>query len=96
MNYVDGFDAPVERDGSIKLHGPEGFEGMLKACRLAAECLDMLVPMVKPGVSTEELDRAAFEIVVDNGGVPACLGYRGYQHTTCTSINLMGCSSSPQ
>ncbi len=95
MNYVDAIDAPPERDGAIKLHGPDGFEGMRKAGRLAAQCLDMLVPMVKPGVSTEALDKAAFEFVVDNGGVPACLGYRGYQHTTCTSINHVVCHGIP-
>ena len=95
MNYVDAFDAPDVRDGAIKLHGPDGFEGMRKAGKLAAACLDMLVPMVKPGVSTAELDRAALEFVMDNGGVPACLGYRGYQHTTCTSINHVVCHGIP-
>ena len=95
MNYVDAFDAPEVRDGAIKLHGPDGFEGMRKAGKLAAACLDMLVPMVKPGVSTAELDRAALEFVMDHGGVPACLGYRGYQHTTCTSINHVVCHGIP-
>lgn len=95
MNYVDAIDAPMTRDGAIKIHGEDGFAGMRKAGRLAAECLDMLAPLVKPGVSTEELDRLAFEFVVDNGGVPACLGYRGYQHTTCTSINHVVCHGIP-
>ena len=78
MNYIDAKDADDIRDGAIKLHSPDDFEGMRKAGRLAAECLDMLVPMVMPGVSTAELDKAAFEFVLDNGAVPACLGYRGY------------------
>jgi len=95
MNYIDAIDAPLTRDGAIKLHGPEGFEGMRKAGRLAAACLDMLAPLVVPGISTEELDRKAFEFVVENGGVPACLGYRGYQHTTCTSINHVVCHGIP-
>ncbi len=95
MNYVDAIDAPDIRDGAIKLHGPEAFEGMRKAGHLAAACLDMLAPMVQPGVSTEDLDKAAFEFIVDNGGVPACLGYRGYQHTTCTSINHVVCHGIP-
>jgi len=95
MNYVDAIDAPMTRDGAIKLHSADGFAGMRKAGRLAAACLDMLAPMVKPGISTEELDRAAFEFIVDNGGTPACLGYRGYQHTTCTSINHVVCHGIP-
>jgi len=95
MNYVDANSAEDLRDGAIKLHGPDGFEGMRKAGRLAAECLDMLVPMVKPGVTTAALDKAAFEFVVDNGAVPACLGYRGYQHTVCTSVNHVVCHGIP-
>ena len=43
----------VLRDGTIKLHGPEGFEGMRKAGRLAAEILDELAGFVQPGVTTE-------------------------------------------
>jgi len=95
MNYVDASSAEDLRDGAIKLHGQDGFEGMRKAGRLAAECLDMLTDMVKPGVSTAALDKAAFEFVVDNGAVPACLGYRGYQHTVCTSINHVVCHGIP-
>ena len=95
MNYVDAIDAPNIRDGAIKLHSPSDFEGMRKAGRLAAECLDMLVPLVVPGVTTAELDMAAFEFVTANGGIPACLGYRGYQHTTCTSVNHVVCHGIP-
>ena len=95
MNYIDAKDAPDMRDGAIKLHTEADFEGMRKAGRLAAECLDLLVPMVKPGVTTAALDKAAFEFVVDNGGIPACLGYRGYQHTICTSINHVVCHGIP-
>jgi methionyl aminopeptidase len=43
----------VYRDGTIKLHGPEGFEGMRKAGRLAAEILDEIVQYVRPGVATD-------------------------------------------
>lgn len=95
MNYIDASEAEDMRDGAIKLHSAADFEGMRKAGRLAAECLDMLVPMVKPGVTTAALDKAAFEFVVDNGAVPACLGYRGYQHTVCTSVNHVVCHGIP-
>ena len=49
-------DRVEARNGVIKLHGPEGFAGMRRAGRLAAEILDALVPHVVPGVSTQELD----------------------------------------
>ena len=43
MTFVDANTAPVRKTGQIKLHGPDAFEGMRKAGRLAAEALDMLV-----------------------------------------------------
>ena len=83
------------KTGEIRLHGPEGFEGMRRAGRLAAECLDMLTPHVKPGAVTEDLDRLAREFILDNGGLPACLGYRGYRHTVCISVNHVVCHGIP-
>jgi methionyl aminopeptidase len=83
------------KTGEIRLHGPEGFEGMRRAGRLAAECLDMLTPHVKPGIVTEDLDRLAREFILDHGGLPACLGYRGYRHTLCISVNHVVCHGIP-
>ncbi len=75
-------DIPV-RTSAIKVHTPEDFEGMRRAGKLAAECLDMLTPYVVPGVLTEELDRLAREFTLDHGALPACLYYRGYPKTVC-------------
>ena len=61
MTYVDAALAPLRKTGQIKLHGPAAFEGMRQAGRLAAECLDMLAGEVKPGVTTERIDRLVFE-----------------------------------
>lgn len=83
------------RDGTIKLHGPAGFAGMRKAGRLAAEILDALVPLVVPGVETAELDRVVRQMSLDAGGVPATLGYRGYTHSCCISINHVVCHGIP-
>jgi methionyl aminopeptidase len=83
------------RTGQIKIHGPDGFEGMRRAGRLAAECLDMLTPYVKPGVATAELDRLAREFTLDHGALPACLYYRGYSHTLCISPNHVVCHGIP-
>ncbi len=83
------------RTGQIKLHGPEGFAGMRAAGKLAAACLDMLVPHVKAGVTTRTLDDLSREFVFDNGALPACLFYRGYRHTICTSLNHVVCHGIP-
>ncbi len=88
-------DAPQGRTGAIKLWGREAFDGMHKAGRLAAETLDMLVPHMVPGVTTAEIDRLIHQFIVERGGVPATLGYRGYTHSTCISINHVVCHGIP-
>jgi methionyl aminopeptidase len=95
MALAEDLIAPETRTGHIKIHGPEGFEGMRAAGRLAAECLDMLTPYVKPGVVTGELDRLAREFILDHGALPACLFYRGYGHTLCISPNHVVCHGIP-
>ena len=82
-------------DRQIKIHAPEDFEGMRKAGRLAAEVLDMLVPLVKAGVTTEHLDKICHDFIVAHGAVPAPLGYRGYPKSICTSINHVVCHGIP-
>ena len=54
----------------IKLHGPEGFAGMRTAGRLAAELLDFIAPFVKPGATTDELDRLCHGFTVDRDSLP--------------------------
>ena len=85
----------VLRDGTIKLHGPEGFEGMRRAGQLAAEILDAIAPMVQPGVSTAAIDDEVRRLTIAGGAVPATLGYRGYEHSSCLSINHVVCHGIP-
>src|SRR5262249_52202988 len=84
---------PSER--GIKLHGAEGFEGMRKAGRLAAEVLDFITPHVVPGVTTDALDRLCHGFIVDHGAIPAPLNYRGFPRSICTSINHVVCHGIP-
>jgi methionyl aminopeptidase len=88
-------EAPVSRSTAIKLYDESGFAGMRKAGRLAAEILDALVPHVVPGVTTGELDDIVRRMTLDGGGVPATLGYRGYTHSCCTSLNNVICHGIP-
>ncbi|MEW6438907.1 MAG: type I methionyl aminopeptidase [Pseudomonadota bacterium] len=95
MTFVDALDVPGRKTGQIKLHGPEAFEGMRKAGRLTAEALDMLVPYVKPGVTTEFLDSLVFDFAIAHKAYPAPLDYRGYRKSICTSINHVVCHGIP-
>ena len=96
-NYVEvtADDRTGSRDGTIKLHGPEAFEGMRRAGRLAASILDSLVPHVVPGVTTKEVDDLVLRLMTEANAVPATLGYRGYTHSCCTSINHVVCHGIP-
>ena len=65
------FEAARKAHFSVTVHNPSDFEGMRRAGRLAAEVLDVLVPLVKPGVTTAELDKVAYDYVVSHGAIPA-------------------------
>ena len=91
----DVFEAARKAHFAVTVHDAGDFEGMRRAGRLAAEVLDLLVPVVKPGVTTAYLDKLAYDYVVSHGATPACLGYRGYRHTVCTSINHVVCHGIP-
>jgi len=95
VTYLEAELAPVKNTGQIRLYGEEGFEGMRKACRVTAMALDELVGMVRPGVTTNEIDKFVFEFGMDHGAIPATLNYRGYTHSCCTSINHVVCHGIP-
>lgn len=71
----------------IEVKNREQLDRMRSAGRIVAEVLEIMKEMVKPGVSTEELDEAAEEHIRSYGAVPAFKGYNGFPATLCTSIN---------
>ena len=80
----------------ISIKTPEDIAKMRVAGRLAAEVLQMIGPHVRPGVSTEELDRICHDYIVNvQGTIPANLGYRGFPKTICTSVNNVICHGIP-
>jgi methionyl aminopeptidase len=83
------------RTGEIKLYGPEGFEGMRRAGQVSARVLDALTERVVPGVSTEALDDFVREAILAAGAVPANIGYKGYAHASCISVNHVVCHGIP-
>ena len=82
-------------DRRIKIHGAAEFAGMRKAGRLAAEVLDFITPHVKPGVTTDALDRLCHGFILDHGAIPAPLNYRGFPRSICTSVNHVVCHGIP-
>jgi methionyl aminopeptidase len=93
-NQLKLAEAPVA-ETQVPLYGRDGFDGMHRAGRLAAAVLDMIDGHVRPGVTTEELDRRCRAFILDHGAVPAPLNYRGYPKSICTSINHEVCHGIP-
>jgi len=75
------------RGRKIELHGAAGFEGMRRAGDLAARTLDFIAPHVQAGVSTLHLDSLCDQFMRDHGAVAATIGYKGYRHASCISVN---------
>ncbi|SDE57431.1 methionyl aminopeptidase [Paracoccus isoporae] len=87
-------DGSVTREG-IRIHQPGDFAGMHKAGALAAEILDEVGPLVQPGATTGELDDFIRGRIEQAGAVSATIGYRGYQHASCISVNHVVCHGIP-
>ncbi|SDW79842.1 type I methionyl aminopeptidase [Litoreibacter albidus] len=79
----------------IRIYDEADFAGMAKAGELAAQILDSMVDLVKPGTTTEALDAAITKMVNDAGSTSATIGYKGYQHASCISVNHVVCHGIP-
>ncbi len=84
----------LTKDG-IRIHETSDFAGMHRAGRVAAEILDAVAPRIEPGVTTEALDDFIRAEVAARGATSATIGYRGYQHASCISVNHVVCHGIP-
>lgn len=84
----------ITRDG-IRIYEDADFAGMHAAGRVAAEILDAVVPLVQPGVTTEAIDDFITEEVKRRGATSATIGYKGYRHASCISVNHVVCHGIP-
>ena len=73
----------------------EKYEKMRIAGKLAANTLDMLTDYIKPGISTNYIDKLGYEFIRDKGGYSAPLFYRGFKKSLCTSLNYVVCHGIP-
>lgn len=84
----------LTKDG-IRIYDPVDFDGMHLAGRLAADILDGMAPLVFPGQTTLEIDRMITQMVEEAGATSATIGYKGYQHASCISVNHVVCHGIP-
>ena len=91
---MDDIRGRVTKDG-IRIYEDADFAGMRNAGRIAAEILDMVGDLVKPGVTTATIDDFIRAEVDHRGVVSATIGYKGYQHASCISVNHVVCHGIP-
>ncbi len=84
----------MTKDG-IRIYEQADFDGMHVAGALAAQILDDIAPHVFVGQTTGEIDRIITQMVEDAGATSATIGYKGYQHGSCISINHVVCHGIP-
>ena len=87
-------DSRITKEG-IRIHMPGDSAGMHKAGALAAQILDEVGPLVEPGVTTAALDDFIRNRITELGATSATIGYRGYQHASCISVNHVVCHGIP-
>jgi methionyl aminopeptidase len=84
----------LTQDG-IRIYEPGDFAGMRAAGRLVATILDRIADHVAPGVTTEALDSLITRWVAEAGAISATVGYKGYRHASCISVNHVVCHGIP-
>lgn len=84
----------ITRDG-IRIYEAEDFAGMHAAGKLAAQILDEVADLGEPGVTTEALDAFIEKRVTELGATSATIGYKGYKHASCISVNHVVCHGIP-
>jgi methionyl aminopeptidase len=96
MNMRFGSDArsaPVTNHIVIK--SPSEISVMREACKLAAKTLKLAGELVKPGISTDDINTFVHEYTIQHGAIPAPLNYHGFPKSVCTSVNEVICHGIP-
>lgn len=91
---MDETRARITREG-IRIYEDADFAGMRVAGQVAAEILDAVAPLVKPGATTADIDAFITEEIARRGVISATIGYKGYQHASCISVNHVVCHGIP-
>ncbi len=77
------------------LYSPEEIGRIRASGRIAAQAIEEVAKAIRPGVTTDELDRIAHEFMIANGAYPSTLGYRGFTKSSCTSLDEVICHGIP-
>ena len=82
-------------DKNIPINEAAAIEGIRKACLIGRQALDLGHAMVKPGVTTEEIDKAVHDFIISQDAYPSPLNYYSFPRSCCTSVNEIICHGIP-
>ncbi|MEY4533564.1 MAG: hypothetical protein RI926_1333 [Actinomycetota bacterium] len=91
--YVGKATPPTHVGGDI--YDTESIEKIRRAGKISSQALDHIGTLLKPGMTTDEIDRIGHDYVLEHGAYPSTLGYRGYPKSLCTSLNEVICHGIP-
>jgi methionyl aminopeptidase len=80
---------------TIEIMGPAALAGMRAACKLAADTLSAVGPMIRPGITTDDINAFVHQYTIEHGAWPSPLNYKGFPKSVCTSVNEVVCHGIP-
>jgi methionyl aminopeptidase len=80
---------------SVEIKSPKEIDALRRACRIAAQTLLHVGDLIRPGMTTEEINRIVHEDTLRQRARPAPLNYHGFPKSVCTSINEVVCHGIP-
>ncbi len=83
------------RSSAIEIKTPQEIEAMRVVGKMAAETLELVDEMIRPGITTEDINTFVHEDTLRRGAIPAPLNYKGYPKSVCTSVNDVICHGIP-
>jgi methionyl aminopeptidase len=95
FSRIPGTPPRVPKESKVTIKTPEEIRLMEKACKLAAQTLYHTGKYVRAGITTNELDKIAYDFTLSHNAKPAPLGYHGYPKSICTSVNDVICHGVP-
>jgi methionyl aminopeptidase len=85
----------IKNDREIPIYTAEEIEHIRYSCRISRECLDLAHSLIRPGVTTEEIDIAVHEFCIEHDAYPSPLNYYKFPKSVCTSVNEVVCHGIP-
>ncbi|XP_004308462.1 PREDICTED: methionine aminopeptidase 1A-like isoform X2 [Fragaria vesca subsp. vesca] len=79
----------------VEIKTPDQIERMRETCRIAREVLDAAARVIRPGITTDEIDRVVHDATIAAGGYPSPLNYHFFPKSCCTSVNEVICHGIP-